>query len=432
MRILDANVLGALRQFSSVDSGRSQREVDLYDLEVVTPMFGGGVEKAEIDKTKLVRETEIRGALRFWWRATKGAEFEDYKRLFEEESRLWGTTDNPSGVNVSVGFVNQKINIVKCSDVQDGALGYVFFPFAENRRQNQPERSAVKKFSFRLALEYRSESDKIQFETALRAWANFGGIGARTRRGCGALFCRNLAFENIDDLNHWLRELNLANKRGVQEWSIIDSVLLGKECAEKDPEKSRLSAWKQIINLYRNFRQTPGYLARNRKANGDPGRSNWIEPDVLRRITKKYPQIHDPYAREPQNREEAFPRIEFGAPIIFHFKDKGSEPADQTVKPIYEQNSQERMASPVLLRPIVFKDDTVRPCAVFFRTPLPAEVAVNDKGHYKVATKFAYSSGDPNSRLKKYLERSGGSALEAFKLYLKDNGFKQIYGGSDR
>ena len=44
--------------------------------KVITPLFGGGVDPAKADPVTVVRATEIRGHLRFWWRATRGGQFE--------------------------------------------------------------------------------------------------------------------------------------------------------------------------------------------------------------------------------------------------------------------------------------------------------------------------------------------------------------------
>lgn len=44
-----------------------------YTIEVITPLFGGGVEVGVNDPVTLICPSSIRGLLRFWWRATLGA-----------------------------------------------------------------------------------------------------------------------------------------------------------------------------------------------------------------------------------------------------------------------------------------------------------------------------------------------------------------------
>ncbi|GIW75945.1 MAG: hypothetical protein KatS3mg104_1008 [Phycisphaerae bacterium] len=46
-----------------------------YDIELITPMFGGGVETRVNDPSFPIRPTSIRGQLQFWWRATVGAQY---------------------------------------------------------------------------------------------------------------------------------------------------------------------------------------------------------------------------------------------------------------------------------------------------------------------------------------------------------------------
>ena len=49
------------------EAGRS------YEIELITPIFGGGVEPRVNDPSFPIRTTAIRGQLQFWWRATVGA-----------------------------------------------------------------------------------------------------------------------------------------------------------------------------------------------------------------------------------------------------------------------------------------------------------------------------------------------------------------------
>ena len=55
--------------------------------ELITPLFGGGVEPAVADPVTVVRGSEIRGHLRFWWRACRGGQFGgDLARMKESDS----------------------------------------------------------------------------------------------------------------------------------------------------------------------------------------------------------------------------------------------------------------------------------------------------------------------------------------------------------
>src|SRR5260370_9973451 len=64
------------------------------EYELITPLFGGGVTPNEADPVTPIRGTEIRGHLRFWWRACRGgnAEFNGaLPKMKKAERELWRT-----------------------------------------------------------------------------------------------------------------------------------------------------------------------------------------------------------------------------------------------------------------------------------------------------------------------------------------------------
>lgn len=61
------------------------------EYKLITPLFGGGVEPGEYDEHTPIRGSEIRGHLRFWWRACFGGRYETVKEMKEAEDRIWGT-----------------------------------------------------------------------------------------------------------------------------------------------------------------------------------------------------------------------------------------------------------------------------------------------------------------------------------------------------
>ena len=59
--------------------------------ELVTPIYGGGVQAAIPDISMPIRATAIRGQLRFWWRLLAQKKWHlSGKSLREAEFRLWG------------------------------------------------------------------------------------------------------------------------------------------------------------------------------------------------------------------------------------------------------------------------------------------------------------------------------------------------------
>src|SRR5437660_9789816 len=73
----------------------TDRDLDLIEqvreYRLITPLYGGGVTPGEADPVTTIRATEIRGHLRFWWRATRGGQFgNDRKAMKSKEDEIWG------------------------------------------------------------------------------------------------------------------------------------------------------------------------------------------------------------------------------------------------------------------------------------------------------------------------------------------------------
>jgi CRISPR-associated protein Cmr1 len=358
-----------------------------YELKLLTPMFGGGVETRTIDDSFPIRPTSIRGQLQFWWRATIGARYSTSQELREAQSALWGGIGGDgqnsrlqaSQVQVWVDQVRLG-KVMRCARLEKGSknpvwdapfkrtsLPYVLFPFQGPLEKGgqvieaEPAR-CIQNAEFRLSLQYPADK-RAEIETALWAWVNFGGLGSRTRRGCGALYCKSFAPQDVADLKAaWQRYLpELYPQR---DWPTLASTLLyhQKECA------NAIDAWDRVIDSFRHFRQGID-LGRNPPSGKPPrpGRSRFPEPETIRAVTGMRCTRHQRMSHIPDN---AFPRAEFGLPIVFHFKDPG-EPPDTTLNPgrDSEDNKRERMASPLILKPLALQSGNVVPLILRLKTP---------------------------------------------------------------
>ncbi len=284
-----------------------------YLIQVITPIFGGGVKPGENDLEMIIRPSSIRGHLRFWWRATRGAKFETAAQLFDREGEVWGTSDSPSPVAIQIsqpsfGSLRQRT----ASDYYGfkskyGPESYVLFPARENESPICKEG-----FSFQLKINWLKH-EKLQYlrdqenaalrrekkppkaekiddigpdiEAAIWAWTNFGGIGSRTRRGCGALFCKETAPQNVASIGKWYKDhLNGSGFVQPQQraWPTLPAKILIDSTEGKPVEE-----WAAVIDIMRFFRQgvgvgrNPGNSSNSRM----PGRSLWPEPETIRKIT---------------------------------------------------------------------------------------------------------------------------------------------------
>lgn len=288
--------------------------------KLVTPMYGGGVRAGEVDRGLPIRAPSIRGQLRFWWRVAHGP-FKSSRDMFERERQIWGgiAEDGPVASLVAV-----KVQCATASDTQlvasereqDRGIRYAFGPATINGVAQW----LCSGYAFDLALSY-PQSIAHEVQVALRWWASFGGVGARTRRGFGAVFVAGVepvSREMVTEVGGWLAF------SGNATGNVAD-------------------AWRKAVGCLFDFRQGSGIGRRS--ARPRPGRSYWPEPDQIRRFT----------GREARGRHKpehpagnVFPRAAFGLPIRFEFKGSPDEPPVMELLPA---GGEDRMASPLILRP---------------------------------------------------------------------------------
>jgi len=337
------------------------RQVRRYKL--ITPLFGGGVEPNKADPITIVRGTGVRGHLRFWWRATRGGQFNgDLEDMRKAEEAIWGSAvakdkPRPSNVIISVEILNrgkpfQAVDnkgktIPNIGDVKS-IYSYVAFPLRDDT-SNPP---VLQDVEFELTICYPSKW-KQDVEAALWAWEIFGGLGARTRRGFGALQLTSIdgkpeKLPNIEQFQTWVSnglKTHVISGRwpeGVPHLTPNVSFVL----VPKGGKANTIEAWRYLTDKLKTFRQW-----RPDKSGRPYGRSKWPEADEVRRLTGTASPGHS-----PSHPVHKFPRGQFGLPIIFHFKDENRGDPSQTT---LQGGSSDRFASALILRPLGCADGAV-------------------------------------------------------------------------
>lgn len=462
-------------------------------VSVITPIFGGGTKAGENDPITLIRPSSIRGHLRFWWRAIRGAAFSSVKELQQREGEIWGVSDNPSLISVTVDIV-KKDTPTPCAtyawdqqkrggqgdydfvwkppfDTPDSPLPYVLFPFqggAPDSHTAKDPALCVRAAQFNLHLEfpkpphvaryrnfYNERRKKVNLpflheadddiatdvDLALWAWVNFGGIGARTRRGCGALHCKELAPQSVNDIAKWFtqKQLDYRQSSGATlEMSRLSNDLFISSSKPTAP----VQAWAQSVKVLREFRQEGvgrkprPQIEKPLSRSNLPGRSYWPEPETLRRLAQTRPAKHPRLTHIP---DDAFPRAELGLPIIFHFQDERSgEPRDSELYP----KDKTRMASPIIVRPLAVGDGS-QAVPMILRLATPPLQEIELKKLHGAPTKpgahvfNSVSIRRPelaqycNSPMKRpepshLIRSSQGSALEAFLTFIQERNFIRV------
>ncbi len=372
--------------------------------QLITPLYGGGVTSAEPDPITIVRATEIRGHLRFWWRAYHAGKFDDLASLKEAEDKLWGAaatkevkrkdTQNKEEQDKDQNkkeelqpTVQIEVKIDKPGSDIDAysVIGrtnrygeikyqvkekwpvplYAAFPLQPQQKElnswdpsTNREKTVRDGVFFTLTIIFPVEK-KDEVEAALWAWETFGGIGARTRRGFGALrllFIDGKSNTDLPDLNTqtpkaWIEgKLKKPVVSGIYPLGmprLTSSIQFTTTVSSGDAK----AIWNNLIDKLKSFRQ-------NRQPTRNPnhpGRSIWPEPSEIRLFTDQSLPAHEsPSIPDPPIHK--FPRAVFGLPIIFQFKDRDRHNPDNKERD--PRNTElrldisERLASPLILKPL--------------------------------------------------------------------------------
>ena len=400
------------------------------ECELVTPMYGGGVQSTVVDTKMPIRVASIRGQLRFWWRllAKNKWKLGGAKAIRKAEFDLWGgmsdgdedgkaskvllRVENISGLATEpwaifeekptgVGYKTIPTPKKAWADVP-----YILFP-AQGKKPDSIKaeiphslaKAGLKwdlKFAFIPSITNQEQS---QVWETLRWWANFGGVGARNRRGLGAVYVTSNLYQDK------ILPLNQEDIDEVQGCKIV----IRAANKERESTKSAYQAWKESVDKLRSFRQ----VNIGRKTNSN--RSRWSEPDAIRHYTGQSSPQHS----DRLTLDNIFPRAVFGLPIIFKFQNDGNtssdEPAQTSLQPVYKNELLERLTSPLILRP--YYTGKGWQASVLL---LPNEY-FNDLKFKLVQGKreidVLYGSPKQFSTLAPITENGGGDPLQAFLTY---------------
>lgn len=364
-------------------------DIDVRTYRFITPVFGGGVEPKKTDAVTPVRVASIRGQLRFWWRAVNPGSCTTVDQLRSAEAAVFGGIGKELKASSLVIRVVKQPGAPKPLTVLEGkfgtatgmsAIAYGAFPLRESK---EPFAHGVlhdfeaQEFEAAFTYPHALEDD---VHAALWAWAHFGSLGGRTRRGFGAIAQLTDGLPSIDEgWKKWVKAVDAP-------WPHLSAL----PTLKASPDGKPLS---QLLGALQKLRQGEGMGRRKGRK-----RSYWPEPDTIR---AHFPDQVGAKHRTPVTEQRGFPRAVFGTPIIFHFKQPdrhaspqeardGADPNDSTLKPA----GKSRLASSLVLRPHFAANGQYEAMALVLTHPAPAGgYVIEQKGRPPVT--IPPSAGQP-------------------------------------
>lgn len=347
-----------------------------YRFELITPMFGGDVKSFEINERTPVRSQSIKGQLRFWWRTMQGET--DKKKLLEKETDIWGGSlagnKCQSKVKISVtDFKNLAVSPIEKGYDKNGKprridspllAPYVLFPALTIQNA-----MLLSKATFTLTVTCpQNIADDVKNTIAL--WTLFGGVGGRTRRGCGSVYSEEVLSEvgiaTIADVKNLVSKIGAGSSEELPYARIKGAKLFFSKAN---------GSIRELQKKYGDYRQDrkPAPPGTNH-----PGRSYWPEPDAIRRILRRNAPLHEP--EHPDG--NWFPRAAFGLPVMTHYNtfENGRGDPEGTIKlepadKIGGRNA-ERWPSPYFIKQLKLKNELFNVMFVL-NQKFPTDLALN-------------------------------------------------------
>lgn len=382
--------------------------VEVRSYRLITPLLGGGAKVHYPDSQTVVRASAIRGILRFWWRAMRGGKSNgDIQWLKRREAEVWGGRVGnemyPSKVRIAVKNAvcgsaiktDKDIKLGKNASVDFGddvvinspksKLSYALF----NLRaiNNYDVRSDV---TFDLEISYPRGDEQLTLDVkaAIWAWEQFGGVGARTRRGLGAVQIesvngkpmprprRNELAGYIEDQ---IKYFGVGGKwpagtPSLQGLTVDTYNPNGASVAVIGPGKEPILIWHQLLTRYRNFRQER--LMRPNEKSGkyqEIGASIWPDSNGLRSTFGVRRHPHSEYKDSPH-----VARAQLGLPMVIQFMpDKFDIGGHNNNKMQFSvENEVGRHASPAIFRPLRIDGEYVGVTLILGNSRIATEVTV--------------------------------------------------------
>ena len=325
--------------------GSSGRSLEVR-LQSLTPIFKGGATPDRVDPGRPFRVPSVRGMLRYWWRATSA--IGDTRSLRDREQEIFGGvfgTDDQSARASRVTLSVSRMTSRETPRPDSPAYSYVFGVTGRITNENVLHLDA--KGVLRVGWTGNVGAD---VQRAFKAWMLFGGIGGRSRRGCGSVWWDAGAGDapgSVDACLAAARALTPA-RAGGPAWPTLcgGAILVGPASASADV------AWRAGLDAMKNVRASQGVDPQILTRLGRPSLTDWKQQDYI-----------------PAAARRAFrsPRAALGLPIRFQGTTSFTLTAANT----------NRFPSPVHFKVIRLGEGNFHPVYTVIRTPMPGQLSAN-------------------------------------------------------
>ncbi len=316
-------------------------EAELHLPFTVEPwLFGGGIVPRTADPGELVRPAGLVGAWRFFWRLLAGSR--NPAELRAAESERFGSIARPAPFRLTVRVVASGVSVPAPRPGEP--CGSVTFAAREERDRGvvlQPAAWLRAGVAAEAVLRGTLPADLL---AAVRTWTLLGGIGARTRRGLGAVQV-SPACGSVAALDRELQRLLAGAPRTQKPGGVLRSI--AQLWRSESVYPSAEAALADLDRWYKRYRQD---------RNGPRGRSFWDEPELIRGLTGKRLSRHTRETTPPGRHAPGFARAALGLPIAFAFREGAGDRFDRRDRDpwttVLRGLEADRLASPLLFRPV--------------------------------------------------------------------------------
>ena len=291
------------------------REIEIK-IEFITPAFIGGVDNKNISEFRI---SSLKGLLRFWWRVYQ--QYNSEEELYKKESQIFGDTDHKSTFSISsVQPLEPIIGSGQSFNLNQEGIKYLFFSMYGSYGRSawlNPGTTIDLKFRF-----FKGEYIK-DILTSLWWLENFGGIGARSRRGAGSFRIREISgLDGIDGIPKFMYQEKNLSINSIDSF-LKDNINIILPCS-----LSTLPSYTAYRNGFSRFKVLTGYSSWEKAANSiGQILAGYRRSDITNSSAPFHNEavaLHNFATTGNYTGPNTLTKTAFGLPIIYRFRNRNT------------------------------------------------------------------------------------------------------------